>query len=373
METRANYVLIGAFAILTTVLLLLFALWASNFSSSRNWREYMVVFTEPVTGLTEGGSVQYNGLAVGTVESLSLDDNDARRVIARLKLKANTPVKTDTRAKLSQQGITGVPFIQLTGGSPDAPALQPSADGRLPVIRTEPSALQNIADTANRLVARLDQVLSEENIRRISATLANLEQASGSIAGRREEIGQLIVNARDATAAMKATLDNANGTIQGLDRNLVQRLPALLDKLDAVVAKLDATAGSYQTTAFVVGRRRAEYRLAGETVAGSARTEVEAGAQALHAMSPTAALRLALEGRVHSAPATSDAATPVPASFSTAGVTAGGATVAIRFGSEHGGFAFEPFVRAQVARLDFSTTTQSATGLSGGATITARF
>ncbi len=244
METRANYVLIGTFTLVTTVLLLLFALWASNFSAARNWREYMVVFTEPVTGLTEGGGVQYNGLAVGTVESLNLDDNDARRVIARLKLKANTPVKTDTRAKLSQQGITGVPFIQLTGGSPNAPALQASADGQLPVIRTEPSALQNIADTANRLVARLDQVLSEDNIRRISQTLEHLEQASGSIAGRRQEIGELIVNARDATAAMKTTLAHADGAIQDLDRNLVQRLPALLDKLDAVVTKLDATAGN---------------------------------------------------------------------------------------------------------------------------------
>ena len=244
METRANYVLIGTFTLVTTVLLLLFALWASNFSAARNWREYMVVFTEPVTGLTEGGGVQYNGLAVGTVESLNLDDNDARRVIARLKLKANTPVKTDTRAKLSQQGITGVPFIQLTGGSPDAPALQPAADGRLPVIRTEPSALQNIADTANRLVARLDQVLSEDNIRRISQTLEHLEQASGSIAGRREEIGELIVNARDATATLKATLAHADGAVQGIDRNFVQRLPALLDKLDAVVVKLDATAGN---------------------------------------------------------------------------------------------------------------------------------
>ena len=244
METRANYVLIGTFTLVTTVLLLLFALWASNFSAARNWREYMVVFTEPVTGLTEGGSVQYNGLAVGTVESLNLDDNDARRVIARLKLKANTPVKTDTRAKLSQQGITGVPFIQLTGGSPNAPALQASADGQLPVIRTEPSALQNIADTANRLVARLDQVLSEDNIRRISQTLEHLEQASGSIAGRREEIGELIVNARDATATLKATLAHADGAVQGIDRNFVQRLPALLDKLDAVVVKLDATAGN---------------------------------------------------------------------------------------------------------------------------------
>ena len=74
------------------MLVLLFALWASNFSSSRNFRQYKVVFSEPVTGLTEGGSVQYNGLAVGTVESLALNDADARQVIAILKLKANTPV-----------------------------------------------------------------------------------------------------------------------------------------------------------------------------------------------------------------------------------------------------------------------------------------
>lgn len=273
METRANYVLIGAFTVLTVVFLLLFALWASNFSSSRNWREYTVVFTEPVTGLTEGGSVQYNGLGVGTVENLSLDDNDARRVIARLKLKANTPVKTDTRAKLSQQGITGVPFIQLTGGSPDAPALQPPADGQLPVIRTEPSALQNIADTANRLVARLDELMSEDNIRRISTTLANLEQISNGVAERRTDIGQLIVNARDASAALKTTLDNADGTLKGLDRNLVQRLPALLDKLDAAVAKLDATAGN--ANAMIAENRPALQSFTGDGLAQLAPTLTE--------------------------------------------------------------------------------------------------
>lgn len=244
METRANYVLIGAFTLITLVLCLLFALWASNFSSSRNWRQYQVVFNEPVTGLTEGGSVQYNGLAVGTVESLALNDNDARQVIAVLKLKVKTPVKLDTRAKLSQQGITGVPFILLSGGSPGAPALEPPADGGLPIIRTEPSALQNISDTANRLVARLDQLLSDDNIRRITKTLDNLEATTDTLANQREDIGKLIVNARDAAASMKTTLDTANGTLQGLDKNLVQRLPILLDKLESTVTQLDATAGN---------------------------------------------------------------------------------------------------------------------------------
>ena len=244
METRANYVLIGAFSLATLVLALLFALWASNFSSSRNFRQYQVVFSEPVTGLTEGGSVQYNGLAVGTVENLALNDSDARQVIAILKLKSNTPVKVDTRAKLSQQGITGVPFILLSGGSPNAARLEAAPGQDLPIIRTEPSALQNISDTANRLVARLDQLLSDDNIRRITATLDNLEKTTNTLANQREDIGKLIVNARDAAASMKTTLDTANGTLQGLDQNLVQRLPALLDKLDAAATKLESTAGN---------------------------------------------------------------------------------------------------------------------------------
>ena len=98
METKANYVLIGAFTLATAVFLLLFGLWAAKYSSDRDWQLYQVVFTEPVTGLTEGSSVQYNGIAVGTVERLDLDRNDPRRVIARLKVKASTPVKVDTRA-----------------------------------------------------------------------------------------------------------------------------------------------------------------------------------------------------------------------------------------------------------------------------------
>ena len=244
METRANYVLIGGFTLLASVFLLLFALWAAKFSSDRNWREYQVVFTEAVTGLTEGGSVQYNGISVGTVDKLSLAPDDPRKVIALLKLKADAPVKVDTRAKLSQQGITGVPFIQLSGGSPQAAVLEANDNSDIPIIRTEPSALQNIADTASRLVERMDHLLSEENIRRISATLDNLEQATGSIAGQKEDIAALIVNAREVTDGLKLTVGKANGVIDGVDRGLIARLPTLMDKLDSTVAKLDSAAGN---------------------------------------------------------------------------------------------------------------------------------
>ncbi len=244
METRANYVLIGGFTILATIFLLLFALWAAKFSSDRNWRQYEVIFSEPVTGLTEGGGVQYNGISVGTVDNLSLAPDDARKVIALLKIKADTPVKVDTRAKLSQQGITGVPFIQLTGGSPEAAQLEPDESRDIPIIRTEPSALQNIADTANRLVARMDQLISEDNIAKISATIDHLEQTTGSISAQREDIAALIVGARNATETLQATLKTADTSLNKIDRNVVDQLPALMAKLDTTVGKLDSVAGN---------------------------------------------------------------------------------------------------------------------------------
>jgi len=243
METKANYVLIGAFTLATAAFLLLFGLWAAKYSSDRDWQEYRVVFTEPVTGLTEGSSVQYNGIAIGTVETLNLDPKDPRRVIALLKLKADTPVKVDTRAKLSITGLTGVPFIQLTGGSPGAQMLARGDRDQIPVIQAESSALQNIADTANRLVSRMDEVLSEENVKRIADTLQNIESMTGAIAGQREDLRALIVNARQSSEQLAKTLATTNKAVEDIDRELVDKLPGLIAKLDGTLGKLDSAAG----------------------------------------------------------------------------------------------------------------------------------
>ncbi|WP_202844384.1 MlaD family protein [Luteimonas saliphila] len=247
METKANYVLIGAFTIAVTVFLLLFALWAAKYSSERSWNEYLVVFSEPVTGLSEGSSVQYNGIAVGTVDDLMLAPDDPRQVIARLKLQANAPVKVDTRARLSMTSLTGPPIIQLTGGSPGAPALVPGPDGRPPRIETAASALQNIADTANRLVERLDQVLSEENVARIAATLENIETMTGAISDQREDMREILINARAASEQLTVTMSSANRALDTVDRELVQQLPQLMDKIDGTLGKLDSAAHGADT------------------------------------------------------------------------------------------------------------------------------
>jgi phospholipid/cholesterol/gamma-HCH transport system substrate-binding protein len=240
METKANYVLIGAFTLAISIFGLLFALWAANWSSEREWNTYRIIFNEAVTGLDEGGSVRYNGINVGTVQRLRLVPEDPRMVMAQVRISADTPVKTDTRAKISQDGLTGPTFIQLTGGSPNAPLLLAHNDDEIPVIATEPSALQNLADTANRLVARLDQVLSNENVRRISDSLESIAQVTGTLAEQKQDLGALIVNARQASEQLKVTLDTTNGTIQRIDQNFVRELPPLMAKLDRTLSKLES-------------------------------------------------------------------------------------------------------------------------------------
>ena len=242
METKANYVLIGAFTIVVTLLLLLFALWAAKYTSEKDWTQYAVIFNEPVTGLSEGSPVLYNGISVGTIDSLRLAPDDPRRVLATLRLKASTPVKTDTHAKISTPSLTAPPIIQLTGGSPEARRLTDVDHREVPVIRTEASALQNIADTANKLVARMDELLSEQNIKRISNSLAHIEAMTGAIGEQREDLRTLIVSARKSSEQLEKTLVTTDHAVNNLDRELVQKLPALITKLDSTLAQMDSAA-----------------------------------------------------------------------------------------------------------------------------------
>lgn len=244
METKANYVLIGAFTIVVGIGLLLFGLWAAKYSSERSWQQYQVVFREAVTGLSVGSPVQYNGIAVGSITKLSLAPNDPSQVIAQIRVDSNTPVKTDTTAKLAITSLTGPTIIQLSGGTPGSQELVDVDKRDAPVIRTSPSALQNITDTANRIVEKMDQVLSDENVAAISGTLQNLQKISNDLSDRQAGVQALLVSARDAAQSLDATLKTANGTLADLDQNVVKQLPATLDKLDAALAKLDSAAGN---------------------------------------------------------------------------------------------------------------------------------
>jgi phospholipid/cholesterol/gamma-HCH transport system substrate-binding protein len=125
------------------------------------------------------------------------------------------------------------------------------------VIAAEASALQNIADTANRLVSRMDEVLSEENVKRIAATLENIEAMTGTVAEQREDLRALIVNARESSEMLERTLGTTNRAVEDVDRELVDKLPALVAKLDGTLTRLDSAAGGADA---IVNENRAAIR-----------------------------------------------------------------------------------------------------------------
>lgn len=221
METRANYVLIGAFVLMASAALLLFVVWISGSPFNRAYRNYDVVFDGPVNGLTEGGEVRFNGIKVGEVRQLSLDRSDPNRVIARIQVEAETPVRTDSYAQLNFQGVTGVTFIQIFAGSPDKPLMaRQQLGGRVPVIPTKRTALdelfqggQDVFTQAGDAIKSLNNALTEENIEAVTHILKNLDIASEKLARK----GGVIDAAQEVLVDAKATIATINTAAASVD------------------------------------------------------------------------------------------------------------------------------------------------------------
>jgi len=253
METRANHVLIGAFTLAVIVFSVMFALWAAKYGSDQKFNEFDVVFVEAVTGLSKGSIVQYNGIAVGEVRKLSLDKKDPSKVIARVRVDESTPVKIDTKAKLAFVGLTGVAQIQFTGGKATSPLLMDSSSEKIPVIFAEESAIskllnstEDITTTAADVLIRINRVLSDANVSRVSASLENLEQITGTVAGQKQDIAKILSEARDAAEKLDSTLAKADSAMGKLDKGMDSLDEGVFKELPKVVASLERTLGELE-------------------------------------------------------------------------------------------------------------------------------
>ncbi|WP_415754232.1 MlaD family protein [Pseudomonas leptonychotis] len=247
MEPRAHHVLIGLFTVLMVAAALGFALWLSKASSDQELRDFDVIFNEAVSGLSQGSAVQYSGIKVGDVISLRLDPEDPRKVRAHIRVSATTPIKQDTRARLSITGITGAALIQLHGGTPDSPILESQGDQRAEIIadRSPLSRLmangEDLVISVTRLLNRANKLFSRANIGRISRTLENIEQTSASVADQRDELRQALQQMSTASQEAADLMRNANQLLSGQGREAMdsaQRLMASLERSSNTVEQL---------------------------------------------------------------------------------------------------------------------------------------
>ncbi|EJM68338.1 ABC-type transport system involved in resistance to organic solvents, periplasmic component [Pseudomonas sp. GM50] len=259
METRAHHVLIGLFTVIVVAGALLFGLWLAKSSVDTEFKDYEIVFNEAVSGLSKGSAVQYSGIKVGDVVMLRLDPNDPRRVLARIRLGGDTPIKEDTQAKLALTGITGTSIIQLSGGTPQSPTLK-GKDGNLPTIVASPSPISRLMNDSNDLMTgvnvlmqNVNQMFSSENVERISKTLEHLEQTTGTIADQRGDIGQAMQQLASIGKQASATLEqtaalmrNANGLLNDQGKQMFGSAEQAMKSLEQSSATINTLLSANQ-------------------------------------------------------------------------------------------------------------------------------
>lgn len=157
MESDKHYFIEGLFVIVLALGIVFAFMWLSR-AGERDDVLYRIRFAESVSGLALGDPVKFLGVDVGTVERMELDPADPSQVLVEVKLRKETPVKTDTKATLKIKGLTGAVFIELDGGSAEAPALVATTEGELPEIPSEKGALNQILEELPKVIAKFSRI-----------------------------------------------------------------------------------------------------------------------------------------------------------------------------------------------------------------------
>ncbi|HKU04781.1 MAG TPA: MlaD family protein [Bradyrhizobium sp.] len=188
METRANYVLIGAFTLAVIAAAFGFVLWFQSLHTTKQRSPLRVVFEGPASGLRNGGSVNFNGIRIGEVISVKLDN--PRRVVALAMVENKAPIRKDTIVGLEFQGLTGVAAISLKGGEEAAPSVPLDDDG-VPVLTADPNALQDVTEAIRATLQNVNRLVAE-NQQSVKNSLHNLETFTGALARNSEKIDNVM-------------------------------------------------------------------------------------------------------------------------------------------------------------------------------------
>lgn len=253
METRANYILIGVFTLLSILGTLAFFIWLASVQVNQQYQTYGVLFDD-VSGLDASGDVSFNGISVGRVIGLRIAEEDPSKVFTTIEIEASTPIRSDTVAQLQSQGVTGVSYISLSGGTPGSVALVPNEEGVL-MIPSRRSTVQALVEDAPDLLAEATKLLeqfqsltSPENQTHVTNILRNLDSTSDRLDQALTDFSDITGTVRDATvqislfterldvigASVTETLEQADSTLAAATGAFAQADSVLAGSVEAI-------------------------------------------------------------------------------------------------------------------------------------------
>jgi len=238
METNVNYTIVGIFVISLVACIVLAIIWLSAGLSLEQYTIYKVNMKESVSGLSPDSAVEYNGVNVGTVKHIDINQKNPQLVELLLSIKSKTPVTVGTTATLNVRGLTGITFVALTDKGSNRAPLLPKPGDDYAVINTVPSfflqldtALTKLNDNIHAVSSSLQSLLNKDNLNSVKQILINFRQFTDTLSTNRQQFGGILQSV--STQTLPATndaiinIDAMTSALTGISKEIKQN-PSIL-------------------------------------------------------------------------------------------------------------------------------------------------
>jgi phospholipid/cholesterol/gamma-HCH transport system substrate-binding protein len=234
METNVSYTIAGTFILILFTFTVYAVIWLSSGFGRKEYEHYTVYMDEPVSGLSQDGPVEFNGVKVGTVEQIRINHLNPQLVELTLSVEQGTPITMGTRAKFSMKALTGIAYVLLEDKGKDLKPLTKLADQRYPIIPTIPSILvhldtilNKINESFSKLSISVESLLDKKNLRMITNILQ-----SGNASLQSLEV-KTLPRTNDAVESINTAAQHLDSMISEIREN-----PAVIIRGKAPATKL---------------------------------------------------------------------------------------------------------------------------------------
>jgi phospholipid/cholesterol/gamma-HCH transport system substrate-binding protein len=250
METRANYATIGLFTLGVIVACFVFIYWLARYDESGIRKPLRILIPGSVAGLAPGSQVLFNGIKVGEVNTLRINPEDPNQVEAMVSVDPNQPIKADTKASLGIQGLTGIAYIELKGGTGTLPNLLDQQG--IPTLNAQGSGLQDLIASAQELVAKVNTAVDRVNgfidtsEPALTSSVKNIQTFTDALAANSEGVKEFMSNFGDLSKRIGSLSESLSGVVGKADKIISAIDPTkvadTLGNIDKVTARLSASA-----------------------------------------------------------------------------------------------------------------------------------
>jgi len=254
METEGRYTLVGILVTAVMALMALAIMWLAGGADHIAYQNYTINYRQQsLDGLAVGSPVKMRGIKVGVVGSYRFATGGDEAVSVTARIDEGVPVHDGAEAYIKRNLVTGIASVEINNGPADAPLLDVIPQGeRYPVIAEGSSDIDKVATAVSRMaengaqvLVRMNTLLSDENQRAISQTLANLNELSGHLAANKQSLDDVVQGIRDASDEFRfagASISQAATRAEGSIVSIGQNADAALKESTVAMEKLQREA-----------------------------------------------------------------------------------------------------------------------------------